>query len=107
MTNSLAEQLEDVRDRPVATFSFKKRVEPIHIELDVDALTWADNMKFAQIQGKLERGEITEEESMEALADLLSKLAGQDIRKLPLVIVGELLTEFRKLASVQDEQAKN
>lgn len=99
--------LDELRGTSPVTFSFKKRVEPIHIELDVDALTWDDNIKFALIQEKIERGEVTQEQGLEALADLLSKLAGTDIRKLPLSVVTALLGEFSKLAGARDEEAKN
>lgn len=94
------------QETPAATFSFKKRA-PVHVELDLDALTWEDSIEFAKVQDKIERGELTQEQGLNAVSDLLSKLVGQDVRKLPAAVVGSILVEFRKLSGVQAEDTKN
>lgn len=99
--NSLQQAQEEV-----VTFSFKKR-EPIHIELDLNAITWEDNLRFSRVQTEIEAGRMTEEEGARAMTELLSKLAGQDVSKLPSVVVTQLLVQFKKMSEVRDEEAKN
>jgi len=84
-----------------AVFTFKKR------EADLDAVTWEDNLRFTEVQSKVEKGEISDKEMLESLTDLLSKIAQTDVRKLPSRVVSEILQEFQKLAEVRTEEQKN
>lgn len=97
--------LEKVREGSV-TFSFKK-AEPIHLELDLNAITWEDNLKFANVQERMDKGELTEVQGMGELNQLLSRLVGRDVSKLPSVVVTQLLVQFKKMSEVRDEEAKN
>src|SRR5690349_11513690 len=97
----------ELNETPSVTFTYKKRVQPISIELDFDALTWEDNIHFALIQEKIEKEEITQEESMGALTSLLEKLTGQDVKKLPMSVVKAILEEFHRLSELGDSERKN
>jgi len=90
-----------------AVFTFKKREAPMALELDLDAVTWEDNLRFTEVQSKVEKGEISDKEMLESLTDLLSKIAQTDVRKLPSRVVSEILQEFQKLAEVRTEEQKN
>lgn len=98
--------VESLRAQTATIIKFKKRV-PIEIELDMDALTWEDNMKFLALQEKLEKGEMDEVAGLEAVSDILSKLAGQDVRKMPVAVVMDLLAQFQSLMGAQADDVKN
>lgn len=100
-------QVSAVQPAPTVEFSFKQSAEPVKLQIDLDALTWKDNMRFASIQEKIDSGEMTQEDGLEAMAELLSKLVGQDIRTMPMRVVTAILEQFRKMAGIQAEDTKN
>jgi hypothetical protein len=77
---------------PDVILRFKKS-PPYEIEVDFDALTWDDFMTL-QTQG----AKLSEEESQEKVNEVLSRICGQDVRKLPGRVVGTVLTRLKEMA---------
>lgn len=105
-TTTVDEGMANMPPPSAVVFTFKKR-EPIQIELDMDALTWEDNIHFSEVQDKADRGEISQSEAIKALTAMLSKLSGQDVGKLPMGVVSGMLVEFKRLAEARTEELKN
>jgi len=91
---------------PAVIVSFKKS-KPVKIEIDPDSLTWNDLMELTEIQEKGDKGELTSRESMQALADLLSRLTGMEMNKQPARVIAGLLQELNGLAMGLQTEAKN
>lgn len=77
--------------------TFKKSA-PIAFEIDPDQLLWEDMMALSDIQARAARGELTEAQMMGEMADLLTRLTGQDMRKQPARVVNALFAEFQRIA---------
>lgn len=85
---------------------FKKHA-PVEIEIDADVMTWDDSLKFQMLRDKNTAGEVSDEVLMEFINELLGRLTGQDVVKLPARVVNALLGELSKLAGGQAEDTKN
>lgn len=92
---------------PEIKFIFKQVEKPIEIELDLDALTWEDNLKFGQIQAKNDSGEMTDEEAFAALNELLTKITGRDVAKMPSRHVSAIITQIATMTNGEAEERKN
>jgi len=88
---------------PAVIVSFKTR-QPVAIEIDPDLLTWQDLTELTELQARGEKGDLSSREQMDALADLLSKVTGQDMQKQPARVVSALVAELGKLAGGQAEK---
>lgn len=80
-----------------------KDVPPVEIELNPDALTWDHLMQFTDIESKAKTGELSERETLEAMAEILTAITGMDIRKTSARVVNELLKQLKALSSVDDD----
>jgi hypothetical protein len=90
----------------IVSVTFKKS-KVAKFEIDSDALTWEDLMELTEIQEKGDKGELSQRESMEAVADLLTRLTGVEMRKQPARVIGALLQELNTLAAGLQTEAKN
>lgn len=84
-------------------FVMKERKEPITIELDVDKLTWGDNLEFS----RLANADEDDEEAFELLTKFISKIAGQDVSLLPSPVVIQIIEQIGRLAAGDTEERKN
>lgn len=84
-----------------------KTAKTYQIELDPDQLTWEDLTSLSEIQDKEARGELSARESMDAVADLLTRLTGQDVKSLPARVVAALLEELQRLGGGLQADTKN
>lgn len=75
-----------------------KQVEPVEIEIDPNALTW-DDFRFINNEAK----GLTEEEQMERVNEILSRLTGQDVRTLPARVVTGILAQMKELVNIQNK----
>lgn len=77
---------------PAVIVTFKKMV-PLQVEIDVDAIRW-QQMKIIQRFAQ----NSSEEESTEALLDLLTTLTGQDARQFSMRQINSLIEQIGKLS---------
>lgn len=82
-----------------------KQSSPVEIELDSDALTWEDVLYFNSLKTKNEAGELSDDEMLNELTEVLTKLVGQDVRKLPARAVRLVLEAMNDITG--GEQTKN
>lgn len=92
--------------RVIVNFTKRDR-SPVEVDFDPDLLTWEDQMQVMKLQERVEKGEITTGEMLEAATDLLCKVTGQDVRKLPGYVVKELMSELGSFSGEQSDAQKN
>lgn len=80
-----------------------KKSAPVEIEIDADLLTWEDTLQFQELRDKNANGRISDMELMDYINDLLTKLTGQNVRKLPARVVNALIGELGRLAGDRGE----
>lgn len=93
-------------DMGAVVVRFKKHA-PVEIEIDADAMTWDDSLRFQLLRDQNADGKVSDEQLMEFINELLGRLTGQDVTKLPARVVNALLGELSKLAGGQAEDTKN
>lgn len=84
-------------EQPTVIVTFKASA-PVKFEIDPDKLLWEDMMALSEIQARAAKDELTEAQMMGEMADLLSRLTGQDMRKQPARVVNALFAEFQRIA---------
>ena len=78
-----------------------KPVAPVEIELDINALTFEDALQLFTLQSA------NDEQSIRALMPLLSKVAGQDVSKLPISYVQPMTAAIMQAIQGDGDEAKN
>lgn len=107
LANPVAQQVPTpIIPAPVAAPKFaikwKVRPEPIEIELDRDLFTFEDMLDFTDVKVKVDAGEMSERQMLEALGGVLERVSGQDVRKLPSWIVMEMISALTDMAGGDD-----
>ena len=70
-----------------------KRRPPVHVEIDIDALTWDDMEKVALLESEYKQNGT---EAVGKFIDLLNKVCNVDVRTLPVRAASEVMVAFFK-----------
>jgi hypothetical protein len=81
--------------------------EALVFEIDPNDLTWEDMEELMDLYERQEKGELSAREGDAAVIALLTRITGEDIRKLPARVVRSLLEQFGVVVGMEAQNAKN